>query len=78
MDAIGVPHGGCNWSGCEVCFPKRKETRYVEIAIEVECDGEGMTDQGWLDYNRLDGLFEVMPDVIKIIGQPYKTSRSAK
>ena len=52
----------------------QKEIRYVEIAIEVECDEGDMTEDGWNDHSRLDGLYEVMPDVIKSISMPYRES----
>lgn len=55
-----------------------KEKRYVEIEIEVECAEEGMTDDGWQDYYRLGGLYEVMGDVVKSIGLPKITRRGAK
>lgn len=27
-----APHGGCNWEGCEECFPARTESRRVTSA----------------------------------------------
>lgn len=52
-----------------------KEKRYVEIEIEVECDEGDMTDEGWVDYSRLNGLYEAMGDVVKRVGNPYATPR---
>lgn len=55
-----------------------KEKRYVEIEVEVECDEEGMTDEGWANINRLEGLWDVVPDLVTHIGMPYLKSRKEK
>jgi hypothetical protein len=56
---------------------------YVEIEIELETEistaegdeGEYISDQGWQDHARLDGLYDVMGDIVKHVGMPHRNSR---
>lgn len=58
-----APHGGCNWKGCQECFPReqRSETEFYDVTISFRVPKayvESKTPQEWWQTFLTDGKLD--------------------